>query len=207
MCRCDVTVLRGESNFVLTADGLIKAIIMSRKIRAFIPLIIIGETGTGKTFLTQFLGTNVWPHIFKDDFPDSINYEYVLVHAGFGEPELVEMVRRNCLKANENSKKLTIVFLDEFNTCNSVDLVSNLICKRELFGRKIAKNLVYMGACNPFNLKSKQQLSMEAGQAESELNALVKPKGGSRLVYTVNHLTECELSYLFDFGSMTRAQE
>jgi len=50
------------------------------------------------------------------------------------------------------------VFLDEFNTCDSISLLTELICDRNLLGVRIPNNIVLTAACNPFRYRTKKEL-------------------------------------------------
>ena len=41
-----------------------------------------------------------------------------------------------------NDKKW--IFFDEINTCNSMGLISEIMCKRTIFGKKICDNVIFM---------------------------------------------------------------
>lgn len=171
-----------------------------------------GETGTGKTYLLKFLANFILPFVFShkeqsqysDLYFPSVEFEYILVHAGFSENFVVNLIEKRQDKAASKPKSLQIVFFDEFNTANSINLISDLLTKRTFFGKDIPQNLVFVGACNPYVNRVKTDLQI---QEEKNMALVIKPKGESRLLYSVNPLTEIELQFLMDFGSMTANQE
>ena len=47
-----------------------------------------------------------------------------------------------------------MVFFDEINTSNAIGLISEIICNRTMKGKKVPKNLVFIGACNPYRKRA-----------------------------------------------------
>ena len=90
------------------------------------------------------------------------------------------------------------VFLDEINTCNSMGLISELMCKHTYQGKKLPSNIVFIAACNPYRLnknKANEKIGLNANQANQETKNLdqkeqqrLKRAMNSTLVYTVNPL-------------------
>ena len=47
-------------------------------------------------------------------------------------------------------KRKIWVFLDEINTCKSMGLISELMCKHTIQGEPLPSNIVFIAACNPY---------------------------------------------------------
>ncbi|ETO00841.1 hypothetical protein RFI_36600, partial [Reticulomyxa filosa] len=90
------------SNYVLTFDNILKMIAIFMKIQTSTPVILMGETGCGKTSLIKFLGHVVNVQLIAVD-----------VHAGFGRYE-IRQVMENCNErlSKDNGAEIWI-FLDE----------------------------------------------------------------------------------------------
>ena len=86
----------------------------------------------------------------------------------------------------------------EINTCNSLGLISELMCKHSCNGIPIPNNIVFIGACNPYRL-SKIDVVDGLNFKNEELS--------SNLVYTVNPLPHCLLNYIINFGSLSPKDE
>ncbi len=61
------------------------------------------------------------------------------------------------IKKEEHFKKKVWVFLDEINTCNSMGLISEMMCKHSLNGIPIYNNVTFIAACNPYRILSKER--------------------------------------------------
>ena len=74
-------------------------------------------------------------------------------------------------------KKKIWVFFDEINTCKSMGLISELMCKHTYQGNPIPQNIVFIAACNPYRHREKKDISDEKiglniNLAHKELNYL-----------------------------------
>lgn len=102
---------------------------------------------------------------------------------------------------DKNDDKLKIVFFDEFNTCNSFCLLTEIMCTKKCQGVDVKKNVAFAGACNPYRKITKKQTDSSALIKEGSANFEQK------LVYTVNPLTYTQLYYIFNFGSLSAENE
>lgn len=73
-----------DANYSLTLDNFYKMCLIVLRMRASIPIIIMGETGVGKTALIRYLVENV----FKDKL------KLFDIHAGVSENHLIGMVKQ-----------------------------------------------------------------------------------------------------------------
>ena len=117
------------------------------RVNSNIPVIMMGETGCGKTSLIKILADllNVKLHILN-------------IHAGICDKNIVSFIDRIRLDSNDkymqtnssdcsnkknlktvnsessnstpNSFKKIWVFLDEINTCNSLGLIAEILCNK-----------------------------------------------------------------------------
>ena len=137
-------MLKPDENYSLTLDNFFKMCLIVQRMRANIPIIIMGETGVGKTALIDHLVKNV----FLDEL---IQFN---IHAGTNEAKLIEFDKdmRTASAKLAQGKKLW-VFLDEFNTTEEVGYVKEIIMERRFMGNAIPDNVVFLAACNPFRTK------------------------------------------------------
>jgi hypothetical protein len=90
------------------------------------------------------------------------------------------------------------IFLDEINTCNCMGLICEIMTKNSCQGKELPKSLVFIGACNPYRMATKNE----------EPNGLkLKDAKEKKLVYTVNPLPHSLLNFVFNFGSLTEKDE
>ena len=48
------------------------------------------------------------------------------------------------------------MFLDEINTCNSIGLISEMMCKGTIQGKQLKDNVTFIAACNPYRRYEKK---------------------------------------------------
>ena len=76
------------------------------------------------------------------------------VHGGTTEEDIIEAVVKTEEKAVNNckinSELYTILFFDEANTTENIGLIKEIMCDRQLKGRKVNKHVKFIAACNPY---------------------------------------------------------
>jgi ABC-type oligopeptide transport system ATPase subunit len=175
-------------SYVFTADNFIKLILISLRLRTNIPVIMMGETGCGKTSLIRIVAE------LKNITMYTLN-----IHAGIEDKDIIEFINeKKLLKDNENQlneeKEKTIwVFLDEINTCNSLGLITEIMLKRSCNGKTVKSNVKFIAACNPYRLDTRKR---EVIGLYDESKHLVR-----KLVYSVHPLPHSLLNFVFDFGT------
>jgi tRNA 2-selenouridine synthase SelU len=156
--------------------------------RCNVPIVIMGETGCGKTSLVRFLAAEIMQE----------GFEVINFHAGIKELHIIEKMleiiqRAEILKITENK---IWVFLDEINTCDCLGIITELICHKTMRGTKIPDNIIFIAACNPYRIRRNTN---EVG--------LIKQRIATRLVYTVHPLPDALMDYVWDYGSLTENEE
>lgn len=179
-----------SKNYALTADNLLKMVLIMLRIKANIPVIVMGETGCGKTSLLRYLAQIC-----------EVETDVLNIHAGVKEEDILECVLANNRRALADIDKDRWLFLDEINTSDSIGFISDIICHHRCLGEELSPNLVILGACNPYKLRTTKAIST-AG-----LEGKVKSDELSRLVYRVLPLPEIMVDYVWDFGSLNEKDE
>ena len=188
-------------NYIFVSDNFIKIVRILLNIEAKIPVILMGETGVGKTKIFEMLSTLYGK--------GELNWRKLEIHAGITDEDIVDFIETIIKEDNELNKdikeddrRLVWVFFDEINTCNSLGLITEIMCRHTYLGNKINSNFVFFGACNPYRVLNKKM--RESGlvyyntKEKSQLN---------NLVYSVNPLPHSLLNFVFDFGSLRREDE
>ena len=178
-----------SSGYVLTPDNMLKMILIILRVRANVPIIIMGETGCGKTSLIKYLANTC-----------EIRFEAFNVHAGRTEAEIKRFVKTQNEAANENAGNIW-VFLDEINTCNHLGLINEIVCHHSLDGQPLATNLVFLAACNPYEKRQADRMATAGLEMPDMLDDY------SKLVYRVHPLPEAMVDYVWDYGSLTPQDE
>ena len=218
-------------NYIYTPDNFIKVILILMRLRAKVPVVMMGETGCGKTALIKMAYKLISKcqsnmkifniHAGTDDkdlikFIDEVkkevkNEDSLLLDAKiFAYNELPEKDRKEYEKTTTkeqqfegyrreiNQRKIWI-FFDEINTCNSMGLLSEILCQNTIRGKPIDERYVFIAACNPYRLLSK----------ESKIDNVLYHKKAKKkkLVYSVNPLPHSLLNFVFNFGSLKDEDE
>ncbi|CAM2726708.1 unnamed protein product [Rotaria socialis] len=193
-----------KTEYVLTPDNFVKMLLIYMRVQSEIPVLIMGETGCGKTALIQFLCQK----ILDDDL------EVFRMHAGVEVEKLITIVQSYIKQAQEcrTRNKRLWVFFDEFNTTSNISLLKEIICERTLLGEPLPSNMVFLGACNPRRNKTSKILINEDAQiglrqTRYEMQKLICAGTDRRLLYTVVPIPETMLEYIWDYGYLNEPTE
>ena len=186
------------NGYALTSDNLLKMALIIQRVRAHVPVVIMGETGCGKTSLVRFLSRVC-----------NVEFDSFSVHAGRSYSDIEKFVRRSEEKARSQGRQKVWIFLDEINTCDHLGLLSDIICRHQIRGKPLSRQLVFIAACNPY----RQRLSAVTSVGLSLPSASLHAKKGeqrsdmSTLVYKVHPLPEAMMDFVWDYGSLEPGDE
>ena len=179
------SILNYETDdYVITNDNFKKMILLVYRIKANIPVIIMGETGCGKTALitklNQLLNNGEKTVKIIDIHPGTTD-EYLYKEMKAINKKASEfLAKENQKKSDKNSddEKEIWVFFDEINTCQSFSLLTEIFINRTFNGEKLSDNIRLIGACNPYRRRKyateKCGLSRDDDK-ENDLVYLVRP--------------------------------
>ena len=105
-------------NYVLSADNFLKIILIHHKLKSNLPVVIMGETGVGKTSLISYMALK----LLKTKFL------VFNIHAGITQKLFLEQLKLYFLIADMYSSESLWIFFDEFNTSECMYLISEMIC-------------------------------------------------------------------------------
>ena len=173
-----------DFSYVITNDNFKKMILLLYRINANIPVILMGETGCGKTALITKLNqllNNGETTVHK-----------IIIHPRINDENLcIIMKEKNEIAKKLNNKNLWI-FFDEVNACSSLSLIEEIFINRTYKGINLNDNIRLIGACNPYRkIKNEEE--------KNELN-LCCGGNDSKLIYHVEKLPLSLLYYVFTFG-------
>ena len=188
----------GTDNYVITEDNYKKMVLLIYRIKANIPVIIMGETGCGKTSLikklSQILNNG-------EELVRIIN-----IHPGITDEEIsikMNEINQKAKKAEYIDKEKYIkkelwVFFDEINTCLSLSLLTEIFINKTVNGEPLEKNIRLIGACNPY--RRRLFATEKCGLTREDYK-------DDDLVYKVEQLPQSLLYYVFSFGTIKDAHE
>ena len=192
-------------SYCFTSDNFIKMILILLKIRAGIPIIMMGETGCGKTSLIKMLSALL--------NRGKMNLKILNLHAGIKDKDIIDFIEKvnDDLEKNEkpnNYSDKTWVFFDEINTCNSMGLISEIFYYHSYYGKKLNDKLTFIAACNPYRLRQINRLDPDENDfclTSKDKKFTYNPK--HNLIYLVNPLPHSLLTSIFDFGHLSSEDE
>ena len=219
-------------SYVYTSDNFIKVVLILMRLRVKIPVIMMGETGCGKTTLIEMASKlinkgkvyikkmNIHAGIIDEDIINFINEikisviseDKILLQKKEEEFESLPEVSKQAYLKNNSKEKIIEnykneikqrkiwIFFDEINTCNSMGLLTEIMCKNSIYGEPLDERFIFIAACNPYRISDKQNNS---------LNILYKSKSDKKknLIYNVNPLPLSLLNFVFNFGSLKNEDE
>ena len=162
-------------------------VLLVYRIKANLPVIIIGETGCGKTSLiiklSQLLNNG-------EKFVEIIN-----INRAITDEEIISSMREMNIKAKSEKykEKELWVFFDEINTCLSLSLLKEIFNNRTFDGEKLEDNIKLIGACNPY--RKRKELIEKCGLT-------LEDDEDDKLIYKVEQLPQSLLYNIFSFGSL-----
>uniref|UniRef100_A0A1I8J9L4 RING-type domain-containing protein n=1 Tax=Macrostomum lignano TaxID=282301 RepID=A0A1I8J9L4_9PLAT len=205
-----------DLSYELTTDNAMKMLAIYMRFRCEIPVVLMGETGCGKTKLVEFLSKLMLP----EGHPPLSNIRILKVHGGVSEAEVVSTLREAEKLAAENFSKskrspYTIVFFDEVNTTSAVGLIKEVMIDGRAHGKPIdfSKGLRCVAACNPYRKHSEETIKIleNSGLGYRVRKEQTSDRFGTvpmrHLVYRVKPLPLSFLQVLWDFGNLTDESE
>lgn len=188
--------LKGPKDYVVTVDNLIKLMSIQQRLKYGLPVILMGETGCGKTALVKFLADTLDFSLFTLD-----------IHGGITDAAIVKFLEDAIQKADD--ERGVLVFFDEINAANCMALFKTIIIDRMYGNKVIPENVRIISCCNPYRKRRNKELedvalvySAAAGDAASGISDPMK-----ELVYRVHPLPESLIDVVSDFGSLSEASE
>ena len=190
------------SKYILTSDNFLKMILIIQRVRARVPIILIGETGCGKTSLIRYLTEK----ILKEEF------NIIDLHAGTTKTEIISRIneiidRHKPTNSNSDIEGNRIwIFLDEINTCNHLGFLSEIITEHKMNGIPLPNNIYFIGASNPYKLRKPQtgNVNKVGLQIVNSVNSI--SSSTIELVYKVNKFPMSINDFIWDYGTLSNDQ-
>ena len=201
-----------DASYELTSDNMLKMMAIFMRFTVSIPIIIMGETGVGKTRLVSFMCA------LMRRGKDANNFFILKMHGGITEQDVFAIVRKGIQHAQMNIRKgvpTTVIFFDEANTSDAISTIKTVLVDRLVDGEPIPSDigLQFVCAVNPYREHSQQMITklenaglgyhIKANETEDAIGNIPL----RRLVYRVKEIPASLFPMIWDFGSLAEDAE
>uniref|UniRef100_A0AAY5KR03 RING-type E3 ubiquitin transferase n=1 Tax=Esox lucius TaxID=8010 RepID=A0AAY5KR03_ESOLU len=201
-----------DETYELTTDNILKMMAIHMRFRCGIPVIIMGETGCGKTRLIKFLC-----ELRRSGAPTE-NMKLVKVHGGTTSKMIYNKVREAEVVAVDNKEKHdfdSVLFFDEANTTEAITSIKEIMCDNTVEGQQLGSQtgLQIIAACNPYRKHTEEMIKrleaaglgyrVRAEETEERLGTIPL----RQLVYRVQMLPPSMIPLVWDFGQLNELTE
>lgn len=201
-----------DETYELTTDNILKMLAIHMRFRCGIPVIIMGETGCGKTRLIKFLC-----ELRRSGVP-SENMKLVKVHGGTTSEMIYSKIREAEDIALINKQDYgfdSVLFFDEANTTEAISSIKEVLCDKTVKGESLTSHsgLQIIAACNPYRKHTDEMIQRleSAGLGYRVRSEETDEKLGSiplrQLVYRVQALPPSMIPLVWDFGQLNDCTE
>ncbi len=196
-----------DETYELTTDNILKMLAIHMRFRCGIPVIIMGETGCGKTRLIKFLCEMHRCGVATD------NMKLVKVHGGTSSDMIYTKVREAEAMALRNKLDYgfgTVLFFDEANTTEAISSIKEILCDNTAEGQDLTGDtgLQIIAACNPYRKHTDVMIKrlelaglgyrVRAEETDEKLGSIPL----RQLVYRVQALPPSMIPLVWDFGQL-----
>lgn len=201
-----------DETYELTTDNILKILAIHMRFRCGIPVIIMGETGCGKTRLIKFLCE------LRRSGVATENMKLVKVHGGTSSDMIYTKVREAESIACSNKEDYgfdSVLFFDEANTTEAISSIKEVLCDKTVEGEAMMPNtgLQIIAACNPYRKHTDVMIKrlesaglgyrVRAEQTDEKLGSIPL----RQLVYRVQALPPSMIPLVWDFGQLNDRTE
>ncbi|KAK7926035.1 hypothetical protein WMY93_008345 [Mugilogobius chulae] len=196
-----------DETYELTTDNILKILAIHMRFRCGIPVIIMGETGCGKTRLIKFLCD------LRKSGEATENMKLVKVHGGTTSSMVYAKVKEAESMATINKQVYgfdSVLFFDEANTTEAISSIKEVLCDKTVQGEGLNSicGLQIIAACNPYRKHTDEMIKRleSAGLGYRVRAEETDEKLGSiplrQLVYRVHALPPSMIPLVWDFGQL-----
>uniref|UniRef100_UPI0040389A17 E3 ubiquitin-protein ligase RNF213-like n=1 Tax=Callospermophilus lateralis TaxID=76772 RepID=UPI0040389A17 len=201
-----------DETYEVTTDNMLKILAIEMRFRCGIPVIIMGETGCGKTRLIKFL-CDLWRAGTQTE-----TMKLVKVHGGTTTAMIHSKVleaEKTALYDKDQHQLDTILFFDEANTTEAISCIKEILCDQTVDGKPLEKDsgLHIIAVCNPYRKHSQETICCleSAGLGYRVSAEETADRLGSiplrQLVYRVHALPLSLIPLVWDFGQLNDTAE
>ncbi|KAM3598560.1 uncharacterized protein V6R79_019582 [Siganus canaliculatus] len=196
-----------DETYELTTDNILKMLAIHMRFRCGIPVIIMGETGCGKTRLIKFLCE------LRRSGVATENMKLVKVHGGTSSEMIYTKVREAedvaCINKADYGFD-SVLFFDEANTTEAISSIKEVLCDKTAKGEDLKPDcgLQIIAACNPYRKHTDEMIRrlesaglgyrVRADETDEKLGSIPL----RQLVYRVQALPPSMIPLVWDFGQL-----
>ncbi|XP_033998789.1 E3 ubiquitin-protein ligase rnf213-alpha isoform X4 [Trematomus bernacchii] len=201
-----------DETYELTTDNILKMLAIHMRFRCGIPVIIMGETGCGKTRLIKFLCE------LRRSGVATENMKLVKVHGGTTSEMIYTKIREAQDLASINKGDYgfeSVLFFDEANTTDAISSIKEVLCDKTVKGESLTSDcgLQIIAACNPYRKHTDEMIQrlesaglgyrVRAEESDEKLGSIPL----RQLVYRVQALPPSMIPLVWDFGQLNDQTE
>ena len=127
-------------SYELTSDNMLKMMAIWMRFTVNIPIIIMGETGVGKTRLVNFMCA-----LLRRGRKKQVENFFILkMHGGITEKDVFDIVAKGIKYSRKNSLNgvtTTVIFFDEANTSDAISSIKTVLVDRLVDGEPIPSDI------------------------------------------------------------------
>ena len=181
-----------DDDYIIINDTFKKMALLIYQIMANLPVIIMGETGVGKTTLIVKLN-----QILNNG---QTKVEIININTKITDEILSQIMKEKNEIAEKQKDEELWIFFDDMNTCLSMSLLTEIFINRTFNGNKLNDNIRLIGACNPYR-------KIKSNKDKFGSNYLENNHYYNELIYLVQPLPQSLLYYVFSWGYINDIDE
>jgi len=189
-------VEQGPKEYVMTVDNLLKIMSIQQRLKYGLPVILMGETGCGKTALVKFLASTLEFKLFTLD-----------IHGGISDEDIMRFLDESVERAGDGNNG-ALIFFDEINAANCMALFKSIIIDRVYGNKLVPENVRIISCCNPYRMRKNvedAEVALVFQHSSGDASGIHDPM--KKLVYRVHPLPESLIDVVSDFGSLSEKSE
>ena len=177
-----------DTNLVITKDNFIKMVLLYYRIMANVPVILMGETGCGKSELINALNRIL--------YNGKTNMEIINIHPLITDENIFQKMKEINEKAKRQNFQEIWINFNEINNSSSFSLIKEIFINRTYNGNKINDNIRLIGVCNPY-----RKIKLKREQGVFSIN------NNEENLNRIQLLPQSLLYYVFNIGIINEEDE
>ena len=136
------------AKYVLTVGSLINMTLIYSRYISNIPIVFMGEAGSGKTYLVKFFVEIVLQEVFMR----------LPVTAGTDLIDVTDFLSRAIAAAGKLENRRVWMFFDEFNRSDCNTHISQIIYEKKFEGKLLPENITIIASCNAVSMRMPEKI-------------------------------------------------